>query len=80
MNNKKITKIMAFLALIWIVLSIVSTWILYILETKKANEDYEKEIEKALLEYSKSIWSSSVATWNLELTNSGSELSTWNTN
>lgn len=79
MSNQKWAKIMAFLALLWIVVSIVWTSILYIIETQNAKSP-EEQYEELLKKYS-SAWSGmeiKILTWSLN--NTWTITSTWNTN
>lgn len=72
MSNNKTAKIIASLALIWIIASIVWTWILFIYESYNSqnnNELTKQQLEELLKSYS---WSQ-VATWSLTITWSSSK-------
>lgn len=71
MSNQKWAKIMAILALAWIIISIIWTWILFIVEKNAREKEIEKEIKKQIEEHIKNYsWSLEISTW---------EISTWTT-
>lgn len=78
MSNQKWAKIMAFLALLWIIVSIVWTGLLFLLEDNNSPRNMTQD---ELLKYYSSLWSwmeIKVLTWSLN--NSWTTTSTWSTN
>lgn len=78
MSNQKWAKIMAFLALLWIIVSIVWTGLLFLLEDNNSPRNMTQD---ELLKYYSSLWSwmeIKVLTWSLN--NSWTTTASWTQN
>lgn len=81
MSNQKWAKIMAILALLWIIVSVVWTSILYIVE--KQNEKTQEQILEEMIKKYSNSWSGmdiQILTWSLNNSWSLSTSWTWNLN
>jgi hypothetical protein len=86
MKKKMLPKIMAFIALFWIIISFIWVWILSILSPGKTNNNTnttmtKEELEEFVRNYKTSSWTIKTSSWNINiLTNSWIIDNTWSIN
>lgn len=73
-KNNKFTQIMAFLALFWIVIWIIWTWLLIMFWGQNTNNSQTYTPEQLQEFINSQSWAIEISTWELEINNSTGEI------